>query len=198
MFFDDDDLDYDRHLDVMDDLDTDFEDDFDDDYDDDFDDGDFAQEPTVLTDTTSHPVAQQLLTAQASGVAREGDVAEPLPDTEAPGVVGAWNRIVVRAMAATQLEDERDQAGSGIMLRFFGEPSDLRSIMDEIQMQYRAERITEAERDHMREQVKELVGDRDTYACGLWAPSAAPMGALEHGLILMTLQLLAMNAAGEL
>lgn len=115
-------------------------------------------------------------------------VADELPDTTIPGVIGAWNRIVARAMEAMRTEDVNGDWESG----------DLLSINDEIQREYRHGLITEAERDWMRAQVRDLLAETDRYACGLWAPSAAPMGAVETGIILMMLQLLAEDAAEQL
>lgn len=84
---------------------------------------------------------------------------------------------------------------------------DTPSINDQIQKLYREEQITEEQRNAMREYVKTWLGDPgdeedydwwnppevqtyDTYACGLWAASAAPMGKAELSIILMTLQIL--------
>jgi len=84
-----------------------------------------------------------------------------------------------------------------------------KSILDEVQAEYRQGRITEPERDAMRAHVKTWLGDPDqdpasnrwsgeyeklvgyaTYSCGLWAPSAAPDGADEFAIILATLVIL--------
>jgi hypothetical protein len=80
------------------------------------------------------------------------------------------------------------------------------SIFEMVQLEYRGGHITEAERDAMREHVKQWMGDPDTigedvayrsvddydrYACGVWAGSTGPMGRDEHAIILMTVTILA-------
>jgi hypothetical protein len=85
------------------------------------------------------------------------------------------------------------------------------SLNDEVQKEYRAGRITEDERNAMRAHIKTWLGDPDSgtgahwpgsrvdnparmgyeiYACGMWVPSAAPMGETESAIILSTLVIL--------
>lgn len=79
------------------------------------------------------------------------------------------------------------------------------SIFDALNLEYREGRITEAARDAMREHVKLWLGDPDDtdhwrdwgtvrdyakYACGIWAPTAAPWGTGETSIILMAVQIL--------
>jgi hypothetical protein len=80
------------------------------------------------------------------------------------------------------------------------------SILDQIQTEYRMGNLTEAERDAMRQHVKDWLGDPDKvdelyveyrsvddyarYACGVWAGSTGPMGRDEHAIILMAVTLL--------
>jgi hypothetical protein len=90
---------------------------------------------------------------------------------------------------------------------------EFKSIMDELQDEYRSGRITEAERDAIRAHLKLWLGDPakhrdavkwtgiqsgyDAYSCGLWAPTAAPWGEYEHQFLLMALEIIALEYEAE-
>jgi hypothetical protein len=111
-------------------------------------------------------------------------------------VKAAWGRIRERyAEKLSEIEEKN--------LNWADSPS----IFHQIQIEYREGRITEPERDAMREYVRAWLGDPATadrfnpmhnyasYACGLWAATAGPMGEDEHAIILATVQILELEAA---
>lgn len=112
----------------------------------------------------------------------------------------AWGRIRERYERVMDVLDRRE-------FYFGDQPAEnVQSINDEIQAEYRAGRITEPERNEMRRHVKTWLGDPDaghgdhtfvgsyfgdtnflgyeTYACGIWAPTGAPWGEVEHAIVL--------------
>jgi hypothetical protein len=118
------------------------------------------------------------------------------PTSHEPSLIyGAWQRILnIYAEKLVAL----DQTDSYYAMS--------PSILDAIQGEYRAERLSESERDAMREHVRQWLGNPDTigenvayrsvddyarYACGVWAGSTGPMGRDEHAIILMTVTILA-------
>lgn len=132
----------------------------------------------------------------------------------------AWGRILDRYIQAlAEYEKKPEDVGAGDIFDFFFSPTpsvESKSIFDEIQAEYRANRITESERNAMRAHVKVWLGDPDqnkgahyggpwgdrnlegydTYSCGLWAPTAAPWGAIEHAIIVNTVTILMEEDAG--
>lgn len=126
-----------------------------------------------------------------SGVVRDvRSVAESEGSVISPLLIGyAWARIVERytaPMVRLEVADSWNVTSP--------------SILDQIQTEYRAGNINEAERDEMRAQVNTWFGNvtdygtRAQYSCGMWAPSVGPMGRAEHGIILMAVIILAEEA----
>lgn len=121
----------------------------------------------------------------------------------------AWARIrerVEQAIVKAENGEKQPHWLFGPSTMVDPDPTGVKSIHDEIQDEYRADRITEPERDAMRQHVKAWLGDPakhggsvarwsenqgyDAYSCGLWAPTAAPWGFTEYYLILGTLVVL--------
>ena len=119
----------------------------------------------------------------------------------------AWGRIRERIEQAIIAVQDAPYVNHWLFGPMPPSPQGFKSILDEVQSEYKAGRITEPERDAMRKHVKFWLGDPDayrplsrfdgpyiksydTYACGLWAASAAPDGEVEYNIILSTLVIL--------